>query len=96
MQENFLLSAILQSVFIIFPILIFVAFFVYAERKIIASMQLRVGPQVVGPFGLFQSFADAIKGMNKEIIIPHNAHKILFFIAPILTFSLAFVFLLTL
>jgi NADH-quinone oxidoreductase subunit H len=89
MQEYFAISTILQSVAIIFPILIFVAFFVYAERKIIGAIQLRKGPSVVGPFGLLQSFADAIKGMNKEIIIPNKAHKILFFVAPILTFSLA-------
>ncbi len=91
MQDYSVFFVIFQSLGIILPVLIFVAFFVWAERKIIGSIQLRVGPQVVGPFGLLQSFADAVKGMNKEIIIPENAHKILFFAAPILTFSLALI-----
>lgn len=91
MQEYSLLFIIFQSLAIILPVLIFVAMFVWAERKIIGAIQLRTGPQVVGPFGILQSFADAVKGMNKEIIIPSNAHKVLFFLAPILTFSLALI-----
>lgn len=79
----------LQIFAILISIVIFVAFLIYAERKIIGKIQLRTGPQVVGPFGLLQSFADAIKSMNKEVIIPSGADKILFLLAPILTFSIA-------
>jgi len=91
MQEYSIFFIIFQILCIVLPILILVAFLVYAERKIIAAIQLRVGPSVVGPFGLLQSFADAIKGMNKEIIIPSSSNKFIFFLAPILTFTLALV-----
>ena len=66
-----------------------VAYLTYAERKILAAMQLRKGPNVVGPFGLFQPFADAIKMMMKETIIPTGSNRLLFLMAPMLTFSLA-------
>ncbi len=65
------------------------AYLTYAERKVLAAMQLRRGPNVVGPFGLFQPFADAIKMMTKETIIPSGASRLLFIMAPMLTFSLA-------
>ncbi|QED22842.1 NADH-quinone oxidoreductase subunit H [Candidatus Deianiraea vastatrix] len=89
MQEYSILLTIFQILCVILPVVIMVAFLVYAERKIIGAIQLRVGPSVVGPFGILQSFADAIKGMNKEVILPSNSDKFLFLFAPILTFSLA-------
>ena len=71
---------------IIIPLLIFVALLTYIERKIIAAMQLRKGPNVVGPLGLFQPIADGIKLLTKEIIIPYGSDKYVFLIAPVITF----------
>ena len=76
---------------IIVPLLTGVAYLTYAERKVIAAMQLRKGPNVVGPFGLFQPIADGLKLMNKETIIPAGANKILFILAPMLTFILSLI-----
>jgi len=76
---------------IVVPLLTSVAYLTYAERKIIAAMQIRKGPNVVGPFGLFQPIADGLKLMNKETIIPAGANKILFVMAPMLTFILSLV-----
>ena len=76
---------------LIVPLLIAVAYLTLAERRVIGFMQLRKGPNVVGPFGLFQPFADALKLMAKETILPAGADKIVFMIAPILTFVLAIV-----
>jgi NADH-quinone oxidoreductase subunit H len=67
-----------------------VAFFILADRKIWAAVHLRRGPNVVGPFGLFQTFADAFKFFFKEVIIPSGANKVLFLIAPLITATLAF------
>ena len=61
----------------------------YFERKVIGAIQLRKGPNVVGPFGLLQPIADGIKLLTKETIFPQNANKVVFIIAPILTFTLA-------
>ncbi len=63
------------------------AYITYAERKIIGAMQLRVGPNMVGPFGLLQPIADAIKLLHKETIIPFASNKVLFILAPVLTFG---------
>ncbi len=82
---------VLQILLVVVPVLIATAYFTYAERKVIAAMQLRKGPNVVGPFGLFQPFADAVKLMFKEIIIPYKSNKIIFFVAPILAFALSLV-----
>ena len=79
----------IQALLVVVPVLIGMAYLTYAERKVLASMQLRRGPNVVGPFGLFQPFADAIKMMTKETIVPAGASKFLFILAPMLTFSLA-------
>jgi NADH-quinone oxidoreductase subunit H len=76
---------------VIVPILISVAFLVYAERKVLALIQLRRGPNVVGPFGLLQSFADALKLITKENIIPSGSNKIVFILAPIITMTLALI-----
>ena len=74
---------------IIIPVFLSVAFLVYAERKVLALIQLRRGPNIVGPFGLFQSFADALKLLTKENIVPNNSNKIVFLIAPIITMVLS-------
>lgn len=70
-------------------LLLSVAYAVYMDRKVWASMQLRRGPNVVGPWGLLQSFADALKLLIKETIIPASANKAVFIIAPMLTFTVA-------
>jgi NADH-quinone oxidoreductase subunit H len=73
------------------PLMLAVAMIIYADRKIWAAMALRRGPNVVGPFGLLQSFADGLKVFLKETIIPSSANRGLFLIAPILTFTVALV-----
>tara|TARA_B100001123_G_scaffold296842_2_gene331131 strand:+ start:1880 stop:2944 length:1065 start_codon:yes stop_codon:yes gene_type:complete len=82
---NISLCILLLSV----PLMICMAYLTYAERKVIAAMQLRKGPNVVGPLGLLQPFADAVKLFFKETIIPSPANKAVFIIAPMLTFILA-------
>jgi len=83
------LLTVLEALAVLVPLLIGVAYMVYAERKVLAAIQLRKGPNTVGPFGLFQSFADAIKMITKETIIPSGANRALFLLAPVLTFGLA-------
>ena len=80
---------VLEALAMIVPVLMMMAYLTFAERKVMAAMQLRRGPNVVGPFGLFQPFADAIKMMFKETIIPTGANRVLFLMAPMLTFALA-------
>ena len=76
---------------IVVPVLLVVAFVTYGERKIWAAMQFRKGPNVVGPFGLFQPLADGLKLLLKETIIPTGANRVLFIIAPMITFALGLV-----
>ncbi len=83
------LIIIAQILAVVVPVLISVAFLVYAERKVLALIQLRRGPNLVGPFGLFQSFADALKLLAKENILPSGSNKIVFIIAPIITMVLS-------
>ncbi len=85
-----LFFSFLKALAIIILIVVFVAFLVYVERKIIAAIQLRAGPSVVGPFGILQSFADALKVMFKEVIIPSKVNRFLFLLAPLITFGLGF------
>ena len=80
---------IAQIMAVLMPVLISVAFLVYAERKVLALIQLRRGPNVVGPFGILQSFADALKLLTKENIVPTNSNKIVFLLAPIITMVLS-------
>jgi NADH-quinone oxidoreductase subunit H len=84
-----IILAALETLAVLVPLLIIVAYATYAERRVMAAMQLRKGPNVVGPFGLWQPFADAIKMIMKETIIPSGANRGLFLLAPILTFALA-------
>jgi NADH-quinone oxidoreductase subunit H len=76
---------------ILVPLLIAVAYVTWAERKVLAAMQLRKGPNVVGPFGLLQPFADALKGIFKETVIPTGANRLLFLLAPMITVTLALI-----
>jgi NADH-quinone oxidoreductase subunit H len=80
-----------EIVAILVPLLIAIAYLTYAERKVLAAMQLRRGPNVVGPFGLLQPFADGLKLLFKETIIPSGANRLVFVAAPMLTFTLALV-----
>ena len=79
-----LLLTVLQSLVLLVALLIFIAYILYADRKIWAAVQLRRGPNVVGPFGLLQSFADLLKFVLKEPVIPAGANKGLFLLAPFL------------
>ena len=80
---------VLEAFAIIVPVLLMMAYLTLAERRVLAAIQLRKGPNVVGPFGLLQPFADAIKMVMKETIIPTGSNRALFLMAPMLTFGLA-------
>ena len=82
---------VLQIVAILVPLLVAVAYLTYAERKVIGAIQLRKGPNIVGPFGLLQPIADAVKLLFKETILPAGANKVVFLMAPMLTFILALI-----
>lgn len=88
---GYLVGVVALILCIVLPVLIGVAYAVYADRKIWAAAQMRRGPNVVGPFGLLQSFADGAKVFLKETIIPAGANKGVFLIAPMITFTLALV-----
>ncbi|MFT9062511.1 MAG: NADH-quinone oxidoreductase subunit NuoH [Acetobacter persici] len=80
---------LLETLAVLVPLLIAVAYLTLMERKVMAAMQRRRGPNVNGPFGMLQAFADAIKMITKETVIPAGANRALFLFAPFLTFSLA-------
>ena len=84
-------SEVYKILFLLIPVLVSVAMIVWLDRRVWAFVQKRRGPNVVGPFGLFQSLADALKYMFKEIIIPASSNKIIFVLAPIVTMTLALV-----
>ena len=90
-NENFLafIFIMLKIIGLVVPLLVIVAFLTYAERKVIASVQLRKGPNVVGPFGLLQPLADGLKLFSKETIFPTVSNKIVFLLAPMVAFSLS-------
>jgi NADH-quinone oxidoreductase subunit H len=79
----------LWIVLLIVPLLVAIALLTYVERKVLSAVHLRRGPNVVGPFGLFQPLADGLKMLAKETIIPTGANRLLFLLAPVLTFVLA-------
>jgi NADH-quinone oxidoreductase subunit H len=78
-----------KILFLLVPILVAVALIIWLDRRVWAFVQKRRGPNVVGPFGLFQSLADALKYIFKEIIIPSSSNKVIFILAPIITMTLA-------
>ena len=80
-----------QIVAIVVPLMLMIAYTTYAERKVLAAMQLRMGPNVVGWWGLLQPIADGLKLLTKETVIPSGANRVLFVAAPMLTFILALV-----
>ena len=80
-----------KIIFLLIPILVSVAMIVWLDRRVWGLVQKRRGPNVVGPFGLFQTLADALKYIFKEIIIPASANKVVFILAPIVTMTLALV-----
>ena len=93
MFENLtiLFNEVYKVLFLLIPLLTAVAIIVWLDRRVWAFVQKRKGPNVVGPFGLFQSLADALKYIFKEIIIPASANKIIFILAPIVTMTLALI-----
>ena len=88
---NILIAEIYKIFLLLIPILTAVAMIVWLDRRVWAFVQKRRGPNVVGPFGLFQSLADALKYIFKEIIIPASSNKVIFILAPIVTMTLALI-----
>ena len=89
LEMGWLVATLVLVLMIALPLMLAVAMIIYADRKIWAAMALRRGPNVVGPFGLLQSFADGLKVFLQETIIPSSSNKGLFLIAPIITFAVA-------
>src|SRR5690348_10326839 len=85
------LATLILILLIALPLMLAVAMIIYVDRKIWAAMALRRGPNVVGPFGLLQSFADGLKVFLKETIVPSAANRGLFLLAPIITFTVALI-----
>ena len=88
---NIIFQEVYKILFLLVPVLVSVAMIVWLDRRIWAFVQKRRGPNVVGPFGLLQSLADALKYIFKEIIIPASSNKIIFILAPIITMTLALI-----
>ena len=88
---NLVFGEIYKILFLLVPVLVSVAMIVWLDRRVWAFVQKRQGPNVVGPFGLLQSLADALKYIFKEIIIPASSNKIIFILAPIITMTLALI-----
>ena len=88
---NILLFEVYRVLFLLVPVLVSVAMIVWLDRRVWAFVQKRRGPNVVGPFGLLQSLADALKYIFKEIIIPASSNKVIFILAPIVTMTLALI-----
>ena len=88
---NIIFSETYKILFLLVPVLVSVAMIVWLDRRIWAFVQKRQGPNVVGPFGLLQSLADALKYMFKEVIIPSSSNKVIFILAPIVTMTLALI-----
>jgi NADH-quinone oxidoreductase subunit H len=86
-----LFDQVYKILFLLVPVLVSVAMFVWLDRRVWAFVQKRQGPNVVGPFGLLQSLADALKYIFKEIIIPSSSNKVIFILAPIVTMTLALI-----
>lgn len=89
--KNSILYVLSLSLMTLVPLLISIAFFTLAERKVMASIQRRRGPNVVGMWGLLQPFADGLKALIKELIIPYQANRFLFILAPSITFVLSLI-----
>ena len=88
---SILFHEVYKILFLLIPVLVSVAMIVWLDRRVWAFVQKRQGPNVVGPFGLLQSLADALKYIFKEIIIPASANKVVFILAPIVTMTLALI-----
>lgn len=88
---NIVFQEVYKILFLLVPILVSVAMIVWLDRRVWAFVQKRQGPNVVGPFGLLQSLADALKYIFKEIIIPSSSNKVIFILAPIVTMTLALI-----
>ena len=88
---NIVFQEVYKILFLLVPVLVSVALIVWLDRRVWAFVQKRQGPNVVGPFGLLQSLADALKYIFKEIIIPSSSNKVIFILAPIVTMTLALI-----
>jgi len=88
---NIIFQEVYKILFLLVPVLVSVAMIVWSDRRVWAFVQKRQGPNVVGPFGLLQSLADALKYIFKEIIIPASSNKVIFILAPIITMTLALI-----
>ena len=88
---NTFFSEIYKIIFLLLPVLVSIALIVWLDRRVWAFVQKRKGPNVVGPFGILQTLADALKFIFKEIIIPASANKAIFVLAPIITLTLALI-----